>query len=157
MYKNLQLLRTTSAFCVGDLSWWCQWYWFVKKIELEWLLKANFHHILCPTNFHNVSSGSVDKAVQPMAPVNPGPSGRNIPSEKTALHQTSSSNTNPSNKSTGTGTLEKQSTIRPSSTGTLEKQSTIRPSSKEGGSFRATLWIKMYLFQIVFKKSIKKC
>lgn len=77
-------------------------------------------------------SGSVDKAVQPMAPVNPGPSGRSIPSERAALHQTSGSNTNPSNKSTGTGTLEKQSTIRPSSTGTLEKQSTIRPSSKEG-------------------------
>ncbi|PIK53541.1 putative ral GTPase-activating protein subuni t alpha-1 [Apostichopus japonicus] len=55
-------------------------------------------------------SGSVDKAVQPMAPVHPA-MGKLIASEKASHYQTAG-NTHPSNKSTGTGTLERQATLK---------------------------------------------
>lgn len=57
-----------------------------------------------------VVTGSVDKAVQPMAPVHPA-MGKLIASEKASHHQTAG-NTHPSNKSTGTGTLERQATLK---------------------------------------------
>lgn len=64
-------------------------------------------HILIST------AGSVDKAVHPMAPALAA-SSKLLTTEKTSPYQATGIS-NPSNKSTGTGTLEKQATLKAAS------------------------------------------